>query len=58
MHNPAIVLENKTHKVLCDLDIQTDHLIKTRRPDLIIINQKRELTKLWTVLSRQTTEKY
>ena len=32
MHNPASVLENDTHKLLRDFDIQTDHLIgqKTR----------------------------
>ena len=37
MHNPAPVLENNTHKLLWDLDIQTNHLISDRRPDLIII---------------------
>ena len=37
MHNQAAVLENDTHKLLWDFDIQTDHLISTRRPDLIII---------------------
>ena len=42
MHNPASVLENDTHKLLWDFDIHTDHLISARRPDLIIINKKRE----------------
>ena len=42
MHNPAPVLENDTHKLLWDFDIHTDHLISTRRPDLITINKKRE----------------
>ena len=42
MHNPAPVLENDTHKLLWDFDIQTDHLIPTRRPDLIIINKKKK----------------
>ena len=48
MHNPAPVLENKTHKLLWDFDIQTDHLIPTRRPDIIVINnnKKREFAKL------------
>ena len=47
MHSPAPVLENDTHKLLWDFDIQTDHLILARRPGLIIINnKKRELTKL------------
>ena len=34
MHNPALVLENDTHKLIWDFDIQTDHLISARRPDL------------------------
>ena len=52
MHNPASVLENGTHKLLWDFDIQTDHLISDRRQDLIVINnnnnnnKKRELAKL------------
>ena len=46
MHNPASVLEKETHKLLWDFDIQIDHLISARQPDLIIINKKRELTKL------------
>ena len=35
MHNPTSVLENETHKLLWDFDIQTDDLISARRPDLI-----------------------
>ena len=42
MHNPAAVLENDTHKLLWDFDIQTDNLISARRPDLIIINNKKK----------------
>ena len=34
MHNPASVLENDTYKLLWDFEIQTDHLISTRRPNL------------------------
>ena len=43
MHNPAPVLENYLHKLLWDVKIQTDHLIPARRPDLIIINEKKNL---------------
>ena len=46
MHNPAPVLENATHKLLWDFDIQTDHLIPARRPDLIIINKKKRTCKI------------
>ena len=56
MHNPAPVLENDTHKLLWVFNIQTDHQIPARRPDLIIINKKREFAKLSTLLSQLTTE--
>ena len=42
MHNSAPVLENNEHKLLWDFNIQTDHLIPARRPDLIIINKKKK----------------
>ena len=44
MHNPAPVLENNAHKLLWDFDIQTDHLISARRPDVIIINNNKKRT--------------
>ena len=44
IHKPASVLENDTHKLLWDFDIQTDHLIMARRPDLIIIKKKKKRT--------------
>ena len=50
-HNPAPVLEYDSHKLPWDFNIQTDHLIPVRRPDLIIINKKRESAKLSTLLS-------
>ena len=40
--NPAPVLENDTHKLQWDFNIQTDHLIPARRPDLIIIKKKKK----------------
>ena len=40
MHNPESMLENETQKLLRDFEIQTDHLISARQPDLIIINKK------------------
>ena len=44
MHKPAPVLENATHKLLWDFNIQTDHLIPAIGPDLIIINKKKKKT--------------
>ena len=46
VHNPASVLENDTHKLLWDLDIQIDHLISTRKPDLKIINKRKRICKI------------
>ena len=46
MHNPAPVLENDSQKLLWDFNIQTDHLILARRPDLIIINKKKRICKI------------
>ena len=42
MHNAASVLKNDKHKLLWNFDIQTDHLISVRRPELIIINNKKK----------------
>ena len=42
MYNPESVLENNMHKLLWDFDIQTDHQVSARRPDLIIIIFKKE----------------
>ena len=46
MHNSASVLENNTHKLLLDFDIQTDHQILARRPGLIIISKKKRTCKI------------
>ena len=40
MHNPTLILENDTYKLLWDFEIQTGHLISARRPELIIIKKK------------------
>ena len=46
MHNPASVLENEIRKLFWDFEIQTDHLISARQPDLIIINKKEETCRI------------
>ena len=45
MHNTKSILENEMHKILWDFEIQTNHLILARWPDLKIVNNKREPTK-------------
>ena len=46
MHNPAPVQENDTHKLQLDFDIHKNHLISTRRPDLMIFNKKKRISKI------------
>ena len=46
MHNQRLVLENDTHKLLWNVDIQTEHLISAKRTDLMIIKKKRK--EKWT----------
>ena len=46
IHNPAPVLENDSHKLIWDFNIQSDHLILARRPDLIKINKKKRICKI------------
>ena len=36
-HQPEIVLESNDYKLLWDYNIQTDHQISARRPDLVVI---------------------
>ena len=42
----APVLENDTHELLWDFNIQTDHIIPVRRPDLIIIIKIKSICKI------------
>ena len=37
-------MENEIHKFLWDFEIQTDHLISVRRPDLWIVHKKKKRT--------------
>ena len=41
MLSPESVIENEKRKILRDIEIQTDHLISARRPDLVIVNKKK-----------------
>ena len=46
MHNPSSVLENDTHKLLWDFDIQTDHLISSRIIDKNEKKKKKRICKI------------
>ena len=43
MHKLESILENEMHKILWDFEIQTDPLIPAWKPDLVIINKKKEI---------------
>ena len=40
-HEPESVLENEDYKILWDFNIQTDHVIEARRPDLVVVDKER-----------------
>ena len=42
MHKSEFVLENETHKILLDFEIQTDHLISVEGSDLVIVKKKKK----------------
>ena len=46
IHNPESVLENETLKLLRNFEIQTDHQISARRPDLVIFNKKKRTCRI------------
>ena len=39
---PESFLDNEMHKLRWDFEIQTDHRISARRPDLVIVNNKKK----------------
>ena len=43
MYNPESFLLNKTDKLIRDFEIQTDHVILVKWPDLVIINKTKNL---------------
>ena len=45
MYKPEFVLENETHKILWDFELQTDHLVSARKPNQEIINKKKKKKK-------------
>ena len=46
MHKQESILENETHKLFCDFEIQTDYLISARRSDQEIVNKEREPSRI------------
>ena len=46
MHKPESILENEMHKKLWIFEVQMNHLIPARRPDLVVINKKKRTCSL------------
>ena len=46
MHNPESVLENERYLLQFDFEMQTDHLISARKPDLVIVNKKKRTCRI------------
>ena len=45
-HDPQPVIENNQFKVLWDFNVQTDHVIEARRPDMIVIDKEKKTCKI------------
>ena len=45
--NIESALENETHKLQFDSEIQTDHRFSARRPDLVIVNNEKKEPAEW-----------
>ena len=45
MHKSKSVMENETYKIFWDFEMQTDHSVLTRRPDLVVVNKKKKKKK-------------
>ena len=45
-HEPKNVLEDEDYKILWGFSIQTDHIIEARRPDLVVVDERRRTCKV------------
>ena len=45
-HEPESVFENEDYKIFWDFNIQTDHVIEARRPDLVVVDKKERSCKI------------
>ena len=46
MHNPESILENEIHKILWPFKIQMDHQISAKRPDQVIVYNKKRTCQI------------
>ena len=45
MHKQEYVLENETHKILWDSEVQMDHTLSPWRSDSVLINEQKKKKK-------------
>ena len=57
MHKPEPIQENETYKNLGNFEMQTDHLISARRPNLMLIKKKKRTSHLKDVGESQSENK-
>ena len=55
-HQPDTVAENDSCKLLWDFNVQTDHIIHARRPDVILIDKEKNECKIIDFPYRMTVE--
>ena len=46
-HEPEAVIENNQCKILWDFEVQTDHVIKERRPDLVVVDKGKRICQIF-----------
>ena len=57
MHKPESVQKNETHGILWDAEIQTEHSILARRPDLVLIRMKKSSCHQKTIEWKKNKQK-
>ena len=60
MHNPESVQQNERHQIFWDFEIQMDHLISARWPNLVIVYKNKKKTSravVYSVSALKETEK-
>ena len=57
MHSPESVQENETHKILWNLEIKVDYFILVGKPDIELINKKKNLSSSRFCCSCRTQSK-
>ena len=55
-NKPDYVLQNKIHKIRWDFEVQIDHRIPARKPDVELINKKKKIMIEWCLPFQRNTK--